>query len=79
MISYIIAISVFVIIMIISVVLNNTDKDSELILPVSKGIKNYSYKETSYSSVRNGKKYNKTSIKKVVDGKEQNYYSETTS
>ena len=79
MISYIIAISVFVIIMIISVVLNNTDKDSELILPESKGIKNYSYNETSYSSVRNGKKYNKTSIKKVVDGKEQNYYSETTS
>tara|TARA_Y100000031_G_C7894866_1_gene236839 strand:+ start:317 stop:514 length:198 start_codon:yes stop_codon:yes gene_type:complete len=65
--------------MILSFVFNNSDKESELVLPESKGIKNYSYKETSYSSERNGKKYNKTEIKKVVDGKEANYYSETTS
>jgi len=79
MISYIIAISLFVIIMIVSIVLSNTDKESELVLPESKGIKNYSYKKSSYSSVRNGKKYNKVSIKEVIDGKEKNYYSETTS
>lgn len=79
MILYIIAISIFLIILLLSFVFNNINKKSELVLPESKGIKNYSYKRTSYSSVRNGKKYNKTKIKKIVDGKEENYYSETVS